>query len=148
MTPGLFITGTNTGVGKTAISAAILRLLAAEGVQAVGLKPIASGSERRGPGEPLRNADALELQAAAPLPLPYESVNPWCFEPAIAPHLAAETAVLPTPVLVPVMKRPGVMGRGGREEGVSRRCCGRRPTYHRRFAWPSADACRCWWRAT
>ena len=71
MTPGLFITGTNTGVGKTAVSAAILRLLAAEGVQAVGLKPIASGSTRSRPGEPLRNADARELQAASPLQLPY-----------------------------------------------------------------------------
>ena len=98
MTPGLFVTGTNTGVGKTAVAAAILRLLAAEGVRAVGLKPIASGSERRRPGEPLRNADALELQAAAPVPLPYETVNPWCFEPAIAPHLAAEEAGLTTPL--------------------------------------------------
>jgi dethiobiotin synthetase len=98
MTPGLFITGTSTGVGKTAISAAILRLLATEGVQAVGLKPVASGSVRRGPGEPLRNTDALELQAAAPLPLPYDSVNPWCFEPAIAPHLAAEEAGQATPL--------------------------------------------------
>jgi dethiobiotin synthetase len=98
MTPGLFITGTNTGVGKTAVSAAILRLLAAEGIRAVGLKPIASGSERKGTGEQLRNADALELQAAAPVHLPYESVNPWCFEPAIAPHLAAEEAGQATPL--------------------------------------------------
>lgn len=98
MTPGLFITGTNTGVGKTAISAAILRLLAAEGVRAVGLKPIASGSERRAPGEPLRNADALELQAAAPVRLSYADVNPWCFEPAIAPHLAAAEAGQVTPL--------------------------------------------------
>jgi dethiobiotin synthetase len=98
MTPGLFITGTNTGVGKTAISAAILRLLAAEGVQAVGLKPVASGSDRSGPGGLLRNADALELQAAALVQLPYESVNPWCFEPAIAPHLAAEEAGRTTPL--------------------------------------------------
>ena len=50
MPPGLFITGTNTGVGKTAVSAAILRLLAAEGVQAVGLKPIASGSDTQRSG--------------------------------------------------------------------------------------------------
>ncbi len=92
MTPGLFITGTNTGVGKTALSAAILRMLAAEGIRSVGLKPIASGSQRAGPGEPLRNVDALELQAAASVRLPYESVNPWCFEAAIAPHLAAEEA--------------------------------------------------------
>jgi dethiobiotin synthetase len=96
MTPGLFITGTNTGVGKTAVSAAMLRLLAAAGVRAVGLKPIASGSTRGHPGEPLRNADALELQAAAAVQLPYASVNPWCFEPAIAPHLAAEEAGQPT----------------------------------------------------
>jgi dethiobiotin synthetase len=92
MTPGLFITGTHTGVGKTAISAAILRLLAEEGVRAVGLKPLASGSRRATPGDPLRNSDALELQAAATVALPYESVNPWCFEPAIAPHIAAEEA--------------------------------------------------------
>jgi dethiobiotin synthetase len=98
MPRGLFITGTNTGVGKTAISAAILRRLAAEGVQAVGLKPIASGSGRAGPGQPLRNSDALELQAAARVSLPYESVNPWCFEPAIAPHLAAEEAGVTTPL--------------------------------------------------
>jgi dethiobiotin synthetase len=90
--PGVFITGTNTGVGKTAVAAAILRVLAGQGVLAVGLKPIASGSERRGPGEPLRNSDALELQAAAPVQLAYETVNPWCFEPAIAPHLAAQEA--------------------------------------------------------
>ena len=98
MTPGLFITGTSTSVGKTAVSAAILRLLAVEGVGAVGLKPIASGSQRAGPGEPLRNFDALELQAAAAVPLPYESVNPWCFEAAIAPHLAAEEAGRTTPL--------------------------------------------------
>ena len=98
MTPGLFITGTSTGVGKTAVAAAILRLLATEGVQAVGLKPLASGSERRGPDAALRNADALELQAAAPLPLPYDDVNPWCFEPAIAPHLAAAEAGCTTPL--------------------------------------------------
>jgi dethiobiotin synthetase len=92
MTPGFFITGTNTGVGKTAVAAAILRLLAVEGVRAVGLKPVASGSERSGPGEPLRNPDALELQAAAPVHLPYASVNPWCYQPAVAPHLAARDA--------------------------------------------------------
>lgn len=89
MTPGLFITGTSTGVGKTAVAAAILRRLAAEGVRAVGLKPIASGSHRAGPGAPLRNADAMELQAAAPVALQYDLINPYCFEPAIAPHLAA-----------------------------------------------------------
>jgi dethiobiotin synthetase len=95
MTPGLFITGTSTGVGKTAVTAAVLRRLAESGVRAVGLKPIASGSHRAGPEAPLRNADALELQAAASVALPYDQVNPYCFEPAIAPHIAAAEAGRP-----------------------------------------------------
>jgi dethiobiotin synthetase len=98
MTPGLFITGTSTGVGKTAVTAAILRWLASQGVRAIGLKPIASGSQRAGPDAPLRNADALELQAAASVALPYDQVNPYCFEPAIAPHIAAAEAGRPTTV--------------------------------------------------
>jgi dethiobiotin synthetase len=98
MTPGIFITGTNTGVGKTTVTAAMLRLLAEEGVRAVGLKPIASGSERSGPDGSLRNTDGLELQAAASVALPYEAVNPYCFAPAIAPHLASEEALQPTPL--------------------------------------------------
>jgi len=95
MTPGLFITGTSTGVGKTLVSAAWTRALAARGHRVVGLKPIASGSTRDASGR-LRNADALALQAAASVELPYELVNPYCFEPAIAPHLAAEEARIPT----------------------------------------------------
>src|SRR5512145_2051284 len=87
MTNGIFITGTDTGVGKTVTTAALLRLAGRRGLRAVGLKPVASGSERRPPG--LRNIDAETLRAAAPVTLPYEAVNPFCFEPAIAPHLAA-----------------------------------------------------------
>ncbi|HEX9207894.1 MAG TPA: dethiobiotin synthase [Steroidobacteraceae bacterium] len=94
MTRGYFVTGTDTGVGKTVVTAGLLRLLARQGVRAVGLKPVASGGERNGRGE-LRNVDALELQAAAPVRLPYASVNPWCFAPAIAPHLAAREAGQP-----------------------------------------------------
>jgi dethiobiotin synthetase len=93
--PGLFITGTSTGVGKTAVTAAMLRRLAESGVRAVGLKPVASGSQRAGPDAPLRNLDALELQAAATVALPYDQVNPYCFEPAIAPHIAAAEAGRP-----------------------------------------------------
>jgi dethiobiotin synthetase len=98
MAQGLFITGTSTGVGKTAVTAAILRWLASRGVRAIGLKPIASGSQHAGPDAPLRNADALELQAAAPVTLPYDQVNPYCFEPAIAPHIAAAEAGRPITV--------------------------------------------------
>jgi dethiobiotin synthetase len=94
-TPGIFVTGTNTGVGKTVVTTAIVRLLAGEGLRVVGLKPIASGSERSGPGQSLRNPDALELQAASSIQLPYDRVNPFCFEPAIAPHIAAAEAGSP-----------------------------------------------------
>jgi dethiobiotin synthetase len=96
-TPGIFITGTNTGVGKTLVTAAWARALAEQGLRVVALKPIASGAARDASGQ-LRNADALALQAAASMPLPYERVNPWCFEPAIAPHIAAEEAGVPITV--------------------------------------------------
>lgn len=101
MVHGIFVTGTSTGVGKTVVTAGLLRLLGRRGVRAVGLKPVASGSERQGPGGLLCNSDALELQAAAPVRLPYEAVNPWCFAPAIAPHLAAREAG--RPILLPDM---------------------------------------------
>lgn len=54
------------------------------------MKPVASGAHRQADG--LRNDDALQLQAAANVKLPYTTLNPYCFEPAIAPHLAAEDA--------------------------------------------------------
>ena len=95
MAHGIFLTGTSTGVGKTLVTAGLLRLLGRQGVRAVGLKPVASGSEPRDRSGPLRNSDALELQAAAPVRLPYEVVNPWVFAPAIAPHLAAREAGQP-----------------------------------------------------
>lgn len=95
MTPGLFVTGTNTGVGKTLVAAAWTHALARQGRRVVGLKPVASGAVP-GPDGALRNTDAVALQAAASVRLPYERVNPWCFEPAIAPHLAAGEAGVPT----------------------------------------------------
>jgi len=95
MTHGIFVTGTSTGVGKTVVSAGLLRLLSRQGVRAVGLKPVASGSVLLEPRGALRNADALELQAAATVRLRYEDVNPWVFEPAIAPHIAAREAGRP-----------------------------------------------------
>ncbi|HEX7374895.1 MAG TPA: dethiobiotin synthase, partial [Steroidobacteraceae bacterium] len=94
MTPGIFITGTNTGVGKTLVASAWARALADSGLKVVGLKPIASGAERDPEGR-LRNADALALQAAASVSRTYEQVNPYCFEPAIAPHVAAAEAGQP-----------------------------------------------------
>ncbi|MEM1411024.1 MAG: dethiobiotin synthase [Pseudomonadota bacterium] len=83
-----FITGTDTEIGKTFSACALLRHLVARHQRAVGLKPIASGCERTPNG--LRNEDALALMAAGNVPLAYEAVNPFAFEPPIAPHLAAE----------------------------------------------------------
>ena len=90
MSRTVFVTGTDTGVGKTLVTCALLQKLRAGGHSAAGFKPVASGAERSAQG--LRNDDALALQAASTPGLSYEEVNPWCFEPAIAPHLAAREA--------------------------------------------------------
>jgi len=86
----VFITGTDTGVGKTRVAAALLHRIQAEGRSAAGFKPLASGAVPTPQG--LRNDDALALQAASTPGLQYAEVNPYCFEPAIAPHLAAREA--------------------------------------------------------
>ncbi len=88
--PGIFVTGTDTGVGKTQVAVGLVTLLASLGRRVVGLKPVASGAVATPAG--LRNDDALALASASPLDLPYERVNPFCFAPAIAPHLAAAEA--------------------------------------------------------
>ncbi len=84
------MTGTDTGVGKTIVAAGLVHLLAQRGQRVVGLKPVASGADAGAHG--LRNQDALALAAAGSVPLPYEMTNPLCFEPAVAPHLAARDA--------------------------------------------------------
>ena len=89
-TRGIFVTGTDTGVGKTLVAAGLVRVLAGQGHRVVGLKPIASGAEPSLGG--LRNADALALAAESSVKLPYELTNPYCFGPAVAPHLAAREA--------------------------------------------------------
>lgn len=85
-----FITGTDTEIGKTRVACDLIRHLVDQGHRVAGLKPLASGCERTDEG--LRNDDALALMAAANVSLPYEAVNPYAFEPAIAPHLAAAAA--------------------------------------------------------
>jgi dethiobiotin synthetase len=85
-----FITGTDTGVGKTVVACALARAFGAAGERVAVMKPVASGAGRTAEG--LRNADALALMAAATVPLSYGQVNPYCFEPAISPHIAAEAA--------------------------------------------------------
>ena len=85
---GYFVAGTDTGVGKTLVSQVLLHDLRGRHATVAGFKPVASGCESTPAG--LRNADAVALQAAASVALPYSVVNPYAFRPAIAPHLAAE----------------------------------------------------------
>ncbi len=89
---GIFITGTDTGVGKTVVAAALVRGLVTRGLRVAVMKPVASGSERTPAG--LRNEDALTLMAASNVAAPYERINPYCFEPAISPHIAAKEAAI------------------------------------------------------
>ena len=91
-TRGLFVTGTDTGVGKTVIACALVRSLAARGERVGVMKPIASGGARTREG--LRNEDALALMEASNIALPYPKVNPYCFEPPVSPHIAAKEAMI------------------------------------------------------
>lgn len=88
-----FITGTDTDVGKTLVARTLLREFSAQGIKCAGYKPISAGCSRTPEG--LRNLDALLLQEAANLPLPYEMVNPFAYEPPIAPHIAANEVCQP-----------------------------------------------------
>ena len=85
-----FVTGTDTGVGKTTISSALVHQFAALGLRSVGMKPIASGCVLQ--GGVLLSEDVQQLQAASNLALPLADINPYAFEPAIAPHIAASQA--------------------------------------------------------
>ncbi len=85
-----FVTGTDTEVGKTIVSASILEAAKAQGKRTIAMKPIASGCERTSGG--LRNEDALMLQAAVTETIAYDVINPIALEPAIAPHVAAVQA--------------------------------------------------------
>jgi len=90
MVRGLFVTGTDTGVGKTLIATALITRHVRLGRRVAAMKPVASGSEWTTEG--LRNADAELLAARATVKSPYRDTNPYAFAPAIAPHLAAEDA--------------------------------------------------------
>jgi dethiobiotin synthetase len=84
---GLFVAGTDTGVGKTHVSAAIVRALVRSGLEVAVMKPVAAGAIATPDG--LRNEDALALIAAANVSADYALVNPYCLSAPISPHLAA-----------------------------------------------------------
>jgi dethiobiotin synthetase len=85
-----FVTGTDTGVGKTRIATGLTRDLVRQGRRVAVMKPVAAGARRTPEG--LRNEDAEALLQAANVPAPYATVNPYCFEPPISPHIAAKEA--------------------------------------------------------
>jgi dethiobiotin synthetase len=87
---GIFVTGTDTGVGKTLVSCALLRAYAARGLRAVGMKPVAAGCFLRDGHR--ENEDVEALVAASNVAAAPDDVNPYRFEPPIAPHIAAAVA--------------------------------------------------------
>lgn len=87
MPPGFFITGTDTGVGKTLISCALLHAFSNAGKRAIGMKPIAAGCELR--GNPIQCKDVEMLLASSNVEAPLELVCPYSFAAPIAPHIAA-----------------------------------------------------------
>lgn len=84
--PSYFVTGTDTEVGKTVVTAGLLRAFGRAGHGAVGMKPVAAGSEEG------RYADVERHRAAGNRAAPARLVNPYAFEPPIAPHVAAALA--------------------------------------------------------
>ncbi|MFH1599913.1 MAG: dethiobiotin synthase [Pseudomonadota bacterium] len=89
-TRGCFVTGTDTGAGKTFASAVLLHAMRRDGRPAVGMKPVASGCERTHEG--WRNEDALALQAASDPKPDYQLVNPYALPEPTAPQIAAAMA--------------------------------------------------------
>jgi dethiobiotin synthetase len=85
---GLFVTGTDTGVGKTVLSAALLAAMAAEGERVFAYKPVLTGLDEQA-GSPRPRDDELLALAAG---MPPETVAPLRYRPAASPHLAAELA--------------------------------------------------------
>lgn len=87
---GFFVTGTDTGVGKTLISSALVCHFAQRGLRSAGMKPIAAGCKLSSGG--MISEDVLQLRMASNVELPLKVVNPYAFEPPLAPHIAAEMA--------------------------------------------------------
>ena len=85
--PHYFITGTDTGVGKTFVTCALLHTLKAQGIAAIGMKPVAAGGEMTPDG--LRNDDIEALHAASGVKLQSEDLNCYLLSEPIAPHIAA-----------------------------------------------------------
>jgi dethiobiotin synthetase len=84
---GLFVTGTDTGVGKTRVAVALIRALREQGLRVAAMKPVSAGSA---PGE--LNEDVVALRQAADVAADLHDVNPYAFAEPVAPHIAAQQA--------------------------------------------------------
>jgi dethiobiotin synthetase len=87
---GVFVTGTDTEVGKTFVATAIVRALVTAGHRVGVMKPVAAGADPTPAGP--RNSDAVALMAASNVGAAYETVNPYCLDLPASPHIAAEKA--------------------------------------------------------
>ena len=87
MTQAYFITGTDTEIGKTQVTCALLAQAAHQGLRAAALKPVAAGVDGSG-----HNEDVLRLMRSANVSLPRETVNPWLLKDPLSPHIAARRA--------------------------------------------------------
>lgn len=85
---GFFITGTDTGVGKTVVTAGLLKHFKNQGYSTAALKPLATGGINTPDG--WRNEDVMAIHAECSLPLTDQEINPFSFVPAIAPEIAAK----------------------------------------------------------
>jgi dethiobiotin synthetase len=121
---GLFVTGTDTGVGKTILSAALLAAMAAEGERVCAYKPVLTGLDEQPPAARLRDDELLALAAD----MPREKVAPQRYRPAASPHLAAELAGeridprrllanLPGKEASGALRSPGTPAEGGAQAG-------------------------------
>jgi dethiobiotin synthetase len=82
----VFITGTDTGIGKTYSTLSLMAMLKRTGLKVVGMKPVSTGAVRH--SGRLLNEDALAIQQAGSIDLPYEAINPYVFEQEVSPHIA------------------------------------------------------------
>ena len=98
MKKGYFITGTDTDVGKTWATVALMRFFKNHGSSVVGMKPVAAGCEWV--EGTLKNEDALLLQENASVLLTYKEINPYAFKRPVSPHLAAENTAVDITVLL------------------------------------------------
>lgn len=84
-----FVIGTDTNVGKTFVTSRMIRHFAQQGLKTIGMKPVASGCELDQNGQ-FMNEDVIALTSASNVNAPLDDVNPYRFQPAIAPHIAAQ----------------------------------------------------------